>query len=126
MIRLNSHPSGRHVRLRWQPERCLHTEPARSGSGADRRRYLQRGQDDGHDPRSCSGLVPTGTVGITVKTTTGVVKIRLSAKTLKSGKVTASLGKALPRGTYYVWVSYSGNANISSHAAVRAATLKVT
>lgn len=75
---------------------------------------------------TASGVKVTGTVGITVKTTTGLLRIRLSAKTLVGGKVTASLGRTLPRGTYYVWVSYSGNANISSHGAVRAARLLVT
>ncbi|MGN6161793.1 MAG: hypothetical protein ACTHOG_08840 [Marmoricola sp.] len=75
---------------------------------------------------AATGLVPTGTVNILVKTTTGVLKVSLSGKALSGGKVTVSLGKRLAAGTYYVYASYSGNANIKSHSSVKVATLKVT
>lgn len=75
---------------------------------------------------TASGVSVSGTVGITVRTTTGVSKIRLSSKTVVGGKVTASLGTRLPRGTYYVWVSYSGNANTAARSAFKAAKLVVS
>lgn len=72
------------------------------------------------------GLTPTGTVNIVVKTTRGVTKVSLLRKALVRGQVTASLGIRLPAGTYYVYVSYSGSANVKSRSLTRLATLKVT
>lgn len=73
---------------------------------------------------SATGLVPTGTVNVRVKTTSGVLKVSVT-KSLTSGKAVVSFGKTLPKGTYYVWVSYSGNSNVNAKALTRLATLTV-
>lgn len=72
------------------------------------------------------GLTPTGTVNIVVKTTRGVTKVSLSRKALVRGVAVASLGIRLPAGTYYVYASYSGSANVNSRGLAKLATLKVT
>ncbi|MGN6162301.1 MAG: hypothetical protein ACTHOG_11450 [Marmoricola sp.] len=73
---------------------------------------------------TATGLVPTGTVNVRVKTTSGVLKLSVT-KSLSSGKAVVSFGKVLPKGTYYVWVSYSGNSNVNAKALTRLATLTV-
>lgn len=74
---------------------------------------------------SATGLTATGTVRVQVKTTRGVLKLTSASKTLSGGKAVVSYGKTLPKGTYYVWVTYSGNSNIKSKAYTRLATLTV-
>ncbi|HWU22622.1 MAG TPA: hypothetical protein VN088_13900 [Nocardioides sp.] len=73
---------------------------------------------------AATGLVPTGTVTIVVKKGT-TTKATLSNKALVAGKYVGTLPK-LPAGTYYVYVSYSGNANISAKASTKLATLTVS
>lgn len=75
---------------------------------------------------SAAGLTPTGTVNILVKSTRGVTKVNLSRKALVNGQVVASLGVRLPAGTYYVYVSYGGSANVNGRGLAKLATLKVT
>ncbi|GAC1525513.1 MAG: hypothetical protein NVS3B1_14310 [Marmoricola sp.] len=74
---------------------------------------------------SATGLVATGTVRVQVRTTHGVLKLTSAARSLSGGKVVVSFGKTLPAGTYYVWVTYSGNANINGKSYTRLATLSV-
>lgn len=63
---------------------------------------------------AAAGLVPTGKVTVVLKTSTGVVKYTFAAKALGAGGgLKYTFGKALAHGTYVVWVSYSGNANIN-------------
>ncbi|GAB4012127.1 Ig-like domain repeat protein [Nocardioides ultimimeridianus] len=73
---------------------------------------------------TATGLAPTGTVTIVVKKGT-TTKATLSSKALVGGKYVGTLPK-LPAGTYYVYVSYSGNANISAKASTKLATLTVS
>jgi len=75
---------------------------------------------------AATGLVPTGNVSVQIKTTTGVLKAGTLTKALSGGKAVLSIGKLLPRGTYYVWVSYAGNANVSGKSLTRLATLVVS
>lgn len=74
---------------------------------------------------SATGLVPTGTVTVQVKTTRGVLKLTTAKKTLSGGKAVVSYGKTLPAGTYYVWVTYSGSSNVNGKSYTRLATLTV-
>lgn len=73
---------------------------------------------------TATGLVPTGTVSIVVKKGT-TTKASLTGKALVSGKYVGTLPK-LAAGTYYVYVSYSGNANIAAKASTKLATLTVS
>jgi len=73
---------------------------------------------------TASGLVPTGTVNVRVYTTGHVLKASVT-KSLSGGKATVSFGKVLPKGTYYVYVSYAGNANVNAKALTKLATLTV-
>jgi len=75
---------------------------------------------------SAAGVTPTGKVNVWIKTTAGITRVTLLGKVLSGGKVTASLGRTLPAGTYYVYVSYSGDANVNSHAVARVTTLRLT
>ncbi|BBH17974.1 hypothetical protein Back2_22610 [Nocardioides baekrokdamisoli] len=60
------------------------------------------------------GLVPTGNVGVQLRTSTGVVKYAFPWKALGSGgALKYAFGKALAKGTYVVWVTYGGNGNIN-------------
>jgi hypothetical protein len=74
---------------------------------------------------TASGVTVSGTVRVQVKTTRGVLKLTSASKTLSGGKAVVSFGKTLPAGTYYVWVTYSGNSDINSKAYTRLATLTV-
>ena len=73
---------------------------------------------------AATGLHPTGTVTIVVKKGT-TTKATLSNKALVGGKVVGTLPR-LAAGTYYVYVSYSGDANTSAKASTKLATLTVS
>ena len=59
-----------------------------------------------------------------VYTTGHVLKVSVT-KSLSSGKAIASFGKTLSKGTYYVYVSYSGNANVNGKSLTKLTTLTV-
>jgi hypothetical protein len=68
------------------------------------------------------GVTATGTVTVVLKTTTGATKYSFAAKTLGAGgTLKFAFGKALLKGTYVVWVSYSGNANINAKSLTKTA-----
>ena len=70
------------------------------------------------------GVAATGTVTVVLKTTRGVVKYSFPAKALGAGgQLKYTFRKALARGTYAVWVSYSGNANINKKALTKTAAV---
>ena len=74
---------------------------------------------------AASGLTPTGSVTVVLKTATGVAKYAFAAKALSGGAAKVLFNKALAKGTYYVWVSYSGNGNINAKPSARLAKLTV-
>lgn len=74
---------------------------------------------------AATGLAPTGSVTVVLKTTTGVTKYTFAAKALSGGSAKVLFNKALAKGTYYVWVSYSGTGNINAKQSARLAKLTV-
>lgn len=74
---------------------------------------------------AATGLTPTGTVTVLLKTSTGVKKYAFAAKALSGGAAKVLFNKALAKGTYYVWVSYSGNGNVNAKASTKVAKLTV-
>jgi hypothetical protein len=73
---------------------------------------------------TAAGLHPTGTVTIVVKKGTST-KATLSGKALSGGMYVGTLPK-LAAGSYYVYVSYSGDANTAAKASTKLATLTVS
>ncbi|KHK97634.1 hypothetical protein LK09_10515 [Microbacterium mangrovi] len=71
---------------------------------------------------AATGLTPTGKVTVTIKKGTAIKATRIVS--LVGGKATASLPK-LPVGTYYVYVSYTGDANVNKTASTKLTTLAV-
>ncbi|MCW2854404.1 MAG: hypothetical protein JWR52_19 [Marmoricola sp.] len=72
---------------------------------------------------SATGLTPTGHVTVVIKKGTTTKVTRTVA--LSGGRATATLIR-LPRGTYYVYVSYSGSSDVASKGSTRLTTLTVT
>lgn len=73
-----------------------------------------------------TGLTPTGTVSVILKTTAGVTKYGFAAKALSGGAAKVTFNRTLAHGTYYVWVYYSGNSTINAKPWARLATLTVS
>lgn len=76
---------------------------------------------------SAAGVKPTGAVTVTVKLGTKTeVTVANKAISATTGKVTVTLTKALPRGSYSVYVSYTGDKNVAAKASTKLTTLKVS
>lgn len=73
---------------------------------------------------TASGVRPTGTVTVVVKKGTKTV-VRAKPKALAGGKAVVTLPKKLKKGTYKVFVSYSGDAAVNAAPLKSLATLKV-
>jgi hypothetical protein len=72
---------------------------------------------------SATGLTPTGRVTVVIKHLSSTKVTR--TVTLSGGRATAILSR-LPRGTYTVYVSYSGSSDVSSKPSTRVTTLTVS
>jgi hypothetical protein len=70
------------------------------------------------------GTVPTGTVTVVVKKGTKSV-VTVKNKSLAGGKVVVTLTKKLKKGSYKVFVAYSGDASVNPVASRSVTTLKV-
>lgn len=74
---------------------------------------------------TATGVKPTGKVTVVIKKGSAT-KLTIKNKALSNGKVAVALTKALPKGTYNVYVSYTGDSNTNAAASKKLTTLKVS